>query len=645
MAFALTAPVSTLGGAWLLALALALVVPAVAPAQTCVDDVTGRNNSCSSNDVRLTNLAVRPGGIHDGCAFPGDMATVDLQAELISGAQLRYDVGVFVALDGGDAKTGSCLHDYLHPVTAGVNVPYDATSGVGPYLNAEGGSDTCGDIEQGVLTIYFLAPLTIPCTDLNGNGTVDTGGCTSWDNQSDDNCASAADAIPGNGAKCNCQRYEITGLTMPGATTTTSSTTTTTMLATTTTTLATTTTTLATTTTTLATTTTTEAPTTTTTEAPTTTTSTTTTTTVTTTTTTTILSTTTTEAPTTTTTITTTTTTEVPTTTTLVTTTTTTIVTTTTESTTTTQATTTTTTGTPTTTTTTTTTTEAPTTTTTDAGTTTTTAASTTTTTVTTSTVTTTTTTTTESTTTTTAVATTTTTAAPTTTTTEATTTTTSSTTTTTLVGCEEDPDCDDQDACTADRCEQGACVYDPVVDLPPESTCNDMVDNDCDGPIDCQDPDCAGIAPCPRIRKDPTIIRFGHPGTGRDVMTSHGKIALPFVDMTAVDVSWLVSNRRGEIFRATVPAGAFRPGAGFRTYRYRDGGVRAGDRHAGIYSARLRRLRDGSGYSYNVQAYGDLSRATDADMTIQIYVGDQVFIMSATWLPMPGGWRAPKDH
>jgi hypothetical protein len=31
-----------------------------------------------------------------------------------------------------------------------------------------------------------------------------------------------------------------------------------------------------------------------------------------------------------------------------------------------------------------------------------------------------------------------------------------------------------------------------------PETTCNDWIDNDCDGDIDCDDSDCAGVPPCP---------------------------------------------------------------------------------------------------------------------------------------------------
>src|SRR5262249_17514721 len=73
----------------------------------------------------------------------------------------------------------------------------------------------------------------------------------------------------------------------------------------------------------------------------------------------------------------------------------------------------------------------------------------------------------------------------------------------------------------------------------PEAGHCNDMIDNDCNGLIDCTDPACApatcegglqdgqacetdpaimactqgeGVCLCPTIKKDPTTIRFGRP-------------------------------------------------------------------------------------------------------------------------------------
>jgi hypothetical protein len=70
---------------------------------------------------------------------------------------------------------------------------------------------------------------------------------------------------------------------------------------------------------------------------------------------------------------------------------------------------------------------------------------------------------------------------------------------------CATDADCDDGDACTTDTCDGGACTATPIEDCgsnpppgnPPEGDCEDAIDNDGDGLIDCADTDCAGSAAC----------------------------------------------------------------------------------------------------------------------------------------------------
>ena len=59
-----------------------------------------------------------------------------------------------------------------------------------------------------------------------------------------------------------------------------------------------------------------------------------------------------------------------------------------------------------------------------------------------------------------------------------------------------------------------GALVLDPVsiddFELNTESTCNDDIDNDCDGLIDCEDPDCALAPNCIGTCTDPANTPVG---------------------------------------------------------------------------------------------------------------------------------------
>jgi hypothetical protein len=232
-------------------------------AQTCVDDVTGVTNVCTANDVNLGLLVVIDE--IDGCDFPGDTAQVKLQAQLNATSAERYDIGLFIALDGGDARTGSCYQDFLPPPLFPNNSPtcdgtcsisgtscfkdadcpagetcaggYDPGSsglgnGEGPFYDAEcleDPGDLCGDLEQGVDTFFDLGfrdgvsgpvELTVPCIDNDGDGFVDVGTCVSWDNGKSNggnkpSCLDEADAVPNTKAKCKCESLNIINLNVP----------------------------------------------------------------------------------------------------------------------------------------------------------------------------------------------------------------------------------------------------------------------------------------------------------------------------------------------------------------------------------------------------------------------------------------------
>jgi hypothetical protein len=65
---------------------------------------------------------------------------------------------------------------------------------------------------------------------------------------------------------------------------------------------------------------------------------------------------------------------------------------------------------------------------------------------------------------------------------------------------------------------------------------CDDFVDNDGDGLIDCLDPDC----PCAPIGKDPGFIRFRPADPGHDYVSIHGSI--PLCDATALTTEPLMA-------------------------------------------------------------------------------------------------------
>lgn len=223
-------------------------------------------------------------------------------------------------------------------------------------------------------------------------------------------------------------------------------------------------------------------------------------------------------------------------------------------------------------------------------------------------------------------------------------TTSTSSTTSTTLPEgeCLVDEDCNDGDLCTEDRCVDTECVHEPLTDLPPEDVCGDMVDNDCDGLADCADPDCDNIQPCP-IKKDPATIRFGAPGAGLDILKAHGRVEPDTpLDVGSLEIGWMLANRRGPIWRGALIPGDFRANPTKTSFRFLDNGAKtASGRRFGVRKAKIRITRGGTSYGFKVQAYGDLSKATDPDMTLHFYIGDDNWSHTEPWKAVRGGWKA----
>ncbi len=167
-----------------------------------------------------------------------------------------------------------------------------------------------------------------------------------------------------------------------------------------------------------------------------------------------------------------------------------------------------------------------------------------------------------------------------------------------------------------------------------PLEICLDLEDNDGDGAIDCLDPDCD----CLPIGRDPGAIRFGRPGSG-DLFAVHGSLdpGISNLDPTTDQISFLLTNANGKVYELVIPADTAKK-IGANVFRFRD--RTAVRKRSGLARFDLRYYPRRDNYTFVVKVYGDLTKATVADMAVQLAIGDDGFLNQSTWKPLPKGWK-----
>jgi uncharacterized repeat protein (TIGR01451 family) len=195
----------------------------------CIKAVSGFD-VCTANDTKIVEFAVV--SLIDGCTSPDDTFTALLKAKTVSTAATRYDIGLWVSLDGSSAITGnSCYRQILSPVAPNASagdVPataaslatvqpsgldtatfptLDLTGGNGPYRDEDG--DMCGDIHKNESNFANLTPQTFSCRNVNNDGFALINACASWDNNAKEVCSSVEDALPGTPSKCRCGNLKV----------------------------------------------------------------------------------------------------------------------------------------------------------------------------------------------------------------------------------------------------------------------------------------------------------------------------------------------------------------------------------------------------------------------------------------------------
>jgi hypothetical protein len=197
-------------------------------ASSCAADQAGISLNCTAEDVTIANIDLL--AVVDGCAAVGDTAIAEMSLSLEINAAQRYDIGVYISTDGGNAQTGSCFKEYLPPPLVGAPTDADLATGYGPYWSGGADADVCGDAEQNDVLVDPVrrllstptdaaapAQVTLDCRDSDDDGFLDFDYCTGWRNNTKFTCNGLATAgIVQTAAKCKCGVINI-GIPVPNA--------------------------------------------------------------------------------------------------------------------------------------------------------------------------------------------------------------------------------------------------------------------------------------------------------------------------------------------------------------------------------------------------------------------------------------------
>ena len=168
---------------------------------------------CVTNEVFVETLSAQNAST---CGI-GETITLTLDATINIDSS-RNDLGWYIATDGGDALTGTCVvnglqdnggqYELLDTNTVGNSTRIEWTS-----LNG-GDDDECGDVlmygnGHAALSLPILVETTLPCQDENDNGSLDIAICFTWKDIGTDDVCTFSGMIPTRNTGCYCTRVDV----------------------------------------------------------------------------------------------------------------------------------------------------------------------------------------------------------------------------------------------------------------------------------------------------------------------------------------------------------------------------------------------------------------------------------------------------
>jgi len=153
--------------------------------------------SCTANDITLSSPTVT---IIKGCDFPGDTAKLQVIVDVTNTAQTRYDIGVWLSVDGDPNNDGS-----ESGICSVLTIPTNVFDVDGNSVNLN--NNACGDVQQTAngppdIINVDMGTVDLLCIDSDGDGQLNVPVIIAWNNQAGGTCNVSNQALPNTGSKC-----------------------------------------------------------------------------------------------------------------------------------------------------------------------------------------------------------------------------------------------------------------------------------------------------------------------------------------------------------------------------------------------------------------------------------------------------------
>ena len=208
-----------------------------------------------------------------------------------------------------------------------------------------------------------------------------------------------------------------------------------------------------------------------------------------------------------------------------------------------------------------------------------------------------------------------------------------------------------------------GVCFVEECEPPGPE-TCNNGIDDDGDGFIDCADVDCQSsqetcgancqlVPPCGCIFRDPAFVKLYQP-PWLDYFKLHGRLLVDPGMIVPEDVGFrvILSNANGVIYDANLPPAELRDFSPKLRWVYKNNLAKDGADPVTPWQGlsrvkmKVRRIQGVEFLAFKIKSYGDYDLATLPEMTTQVYTAGGVSSLTASWRPTKSGFKlTQKDY